>query len=230
MIIVVDKPIGWTMYQLIQHHRKKYPNEKISFAGRLDPIAFGKVKLLVGKEDVRKNISETWCDKRYKFKLICGIKTDTFDILGLAKIEDLTRIPTSILVGKHLQEYPPYSSVIISEYKMPYWQCTKRGLPVKNRPTREIIIHELQETKRNNRKLKANDLLNMIINRINLVSMITFRQEEIIERWKKLLIGLETEIRVIEYETIISSGGYVRWICEQMNGCAMDIERLEFIE
>ena len=56
--------------------------EKVAFAGRLDPLAFGKIRLLTG-EDIKKKDVEQSHDKIYSYYVIHGFQTDTYDILGL---------------------------------------------------------------------------------------------------------------------------------------------------
>ena len=53
-ILSVYKPLYLTPYQLIQQLKKNYPeyaNEKIGYAGRLDPLAHGVLLLMIGEEN-----------------------------------------------------------------------------------------------------------------------------------------------------------------------------------
>ena len=55
MLIEYEKQIGESMQQVINRFKQDYNldlKEKVAFAGRLDPIAFGKIKLLTG-EDIK---------------------------------------------------------------------------------------------------------------------------------------------------------------------------------
>ena len=51
MPIKIYKPIGVTPVQLVEKYKKENSiDEKVSFAGRLDPMAHGEMVLLVGDE------------------------------------------------------------------------------------------------------------------------------------------------------------------------------------
>jgi tRNA U55 pseudouridine synthase TruB len=221
-IILVNKPIGWTMLDLIQHFKHLYPDNKLSFSGRLDPMAFGQVKLLID-EDVKNNISESDCYKTYRFNFIENILTDTYDILGIPKISNSKNF-NLLNTGWYEQEYPPFSSVIIKEHNLPYWQCMRRGLIVKNKPTKHVEIKDIKIL--SNELLTKDVFLKEIKSRFNLLTKFTFRQDEIYEKWEDLDFK---QVNVIKMEATISSGCYIRWICNEMNGCAYDIERIKYI-
>lgn len=219
MIILVDKPLGWTMLDLVNYYKNEYPNKKISFAGRLDPIATGKVKLLLD-DSIKLNIEESSGFKKYSFNLIHGIQTDSYDILGFPKVVGKSNLITT---GVYLQEYPPYSSVLIKEHKLPYWQCTKRNLIVTDKPTKEIEIKDI--TVKNTFIIEKDKLIDTIERIFDTLSKDTFRQKEILESWKKLDF---TNVEISECEAVISSGCYIRWIANQSNCCAFGINRLEY--
>ena len=84
-------------------------SKKISFAGRLDPMAYGLMILLVGDECKKQDL---YCgkDKIYEFNIIYGFETDSLDILGISKKIDKKVIDYKKLTGKKLQQYPVYSS------------------------------------------------------------------------------------------------------------------------
>ena len=51
MPIKIYKPIGMTPVELIRNYKKEnHIKERVSFAGRLDPMAHGEMVLLVGDE------------------------------------------------------------------------------------------------------------------------------------------------------------------------------------
>lgn len=226
MIILGYKPIGWTMLDLVKEYQKKYPNEKISFAGRLDPMAFGVVKILIGNESIQKNISECEGYKVYSFDLIHDFQTDSFDILGIpTKSRSLASKLKLLLPGEYIQEYPKYSSVIIKEHKMPYWQVTKRGLKVSEIPTKKINISSIETTEE--KYINRNDFIELIEKQFNLLTKETFRQKEILEKWKEQDFE---NIKITNYVVTISSGGYIRWVANQIGGCAINIQRIKYLD
>lgn len=221
MIILGYKPIGWTMLDLVKEFQIDYPNEKISFAGRLDPMAFGVVKMLIGDNDIQKNVSESEGYKVYTFDFIHSFTTDSYDILGIPKKSDFFN---PIDIGEYLQEYPPYSSVIVKEHKLPYWQVTKRGLNVNQKPTKKITISSFE--KNDEKIVSKSKFIDIIESQFNLLTKDTFRQKEILECWKELDFE---NIKITTFTVTISSGGYIRWIANQMGGCTMNIQRIKYL-
>jgi len=148
--------------------------------------------------------------------------TDSYDILGIPKVSAGF---TPILSGEYIQEYPPYSSVLIKEHKMPYWQVTLRGLKVSEIPTKKISISSIEKLEE--KIISKNDFIQLIESQFNLLTKETFRQKEILDRWKKLDFE---NVKITIFTVTISSGGYVRWIANQMGGCAMNIHRIKYLD
>jgi tRNA U55 pseudouridine synthase TruB len=221
MIILGYKPIGWTMLDLVKNYQKDYPNNKISFAGRLDPMASGVVKILIGNDDIQKNLSESEGNKVYTFDFIHSFTTDSYDILGIPKQYNFFN---PINIGEYIQEYPPYSSVIIKEHKLPYWQVTKRGLYVNEKPTKKITISSFE--KMSEKLISKNEFIDIIENQFNLLTKDTFRQKEILEKWKEHEFD---NVKITTFTVTVSSGGYIRWIANKMGGCAMNIHRVKYL-
>src|SRR5262245_8184953 len=92
-VLPIYKPVCLTPNQLIEQLRNKHPeyqNEKIGFAGRLDPMAHGLMLLLIGYEN--KNRTEYLnLDKTYYFKILLGVETDSYDLLGLITSTNLSQ-------------------------------------------------------------------------------------------------------------------------------------------
>jgi tRNA U55 pseudouridine synthase TruB len=223
MIINYHKKIGYTMNDIIDEIKQLYHVKKVTYAGRLDPLAYGSVIILTD-DDIDKRDSYMKKDKIYEFKIVNGIQTDTFDILGLITNNHQTII-NEIKLGLQIMEYPPYSSVPIKEYNKPYWYCALNNLPIINKPSKEINIYEL--IKLDEIKYNKNELLEIIDEKISTIKKQTFRQKEIIEKWNNLL--MDDEYNISSYRVKLSSGGYVRYIADKLGGCAYDIYRKEYI-
>src|SRR5687767_12670821 len=94
-VLNIYKPIGLTPLQLIKLLKKSkegYKNIKMSFAGRLDPLAHGVMLLLLGEENKNRD-KYLSLDKTYEFKVLFGVETDTFDFLGILKDLDFNPFP-----------------------------------------------------------------------------------------------------------------------------------------
>src|SRR3989344_2680302 len=84
-VLVVNKPLGVTSFDVIRDLKKKFPGEKIGHAGTLDPLASGVLICLVGSDATKRQSEFMECDKEYIFDVLFGFETDTYDILGLVK-------------------------------------------------------------------------------------------------------------------------------------------------
>ena len=82
MPVFLYKPKGFTPLELVKKYKKDNNIKgKVCFAGRLDPMAHGKMILLV-KEECKLMNSYCNLNKTYEFIVLFGVKTDTYDLLG----------------------------------------------------------------------------------------------------------------------------------------------------
>lgn len=84
-MIIMYKQIGETPLQALQRlrrQRQQLQGERLSYAGRLDPMAAGVLPVLVGEENDRRE-EFLRHDKAYAFTVLFGVGTDTFDLLGV---------------------------------------------------------------------------------------------------------------------------------------------------
>ena len=231
MPIKINKPLGMTPLELITEYKKKNNiTEKMSFAGRLDPMAHGEMILLIGNECKNQN---QYCgkDKIYRFEILKNIKTDSLDILGIFEnIENIENIEhKKKYIGKFKQKYPKYSSINVNG--KPLWWWSKKKLLYKIEiPEKEVEIYnsKLLETT----KIKSNLLLQHIklkLSKLSEKSKKNFRYYEILHQWEKKLNNENNVYDILKYEMKVSSGTYIRKICEEMGGIAYDIERINII-
>lgn len=78
----VDKPVGWSSFQVVARVRKQTGVKKVGHAGTLDPFASGVLVVAVGKEFTRKIESVQAQAKGYLVRMVLGIETDTLDPEG----------------------------------------------------------------------------------------------------------------------------------------------------
>ncbi len=230
MIIQSNKNIGETMNDVINRFKKEYflrKEEKVSFAGRLDPLAFGKIILLTDSDKFKQ---DEFCnfDKIYTFSVLHDFQTDTYDVMGL--ISSFEKFNEIIFENKRLikQEYPPYSSktINVNGKMIKLWELAKENnLSDKEIPTKDVNIYYIKKI--NEKEIKGSELYELISNNINKVNG-NFRQKEILEKWNSV-INVDKIYNISDYETKISSGGYVRSIANNMNGVAFNIFREKYI-
>ena len=81
MIINIDKPIGWTSFDIVKKIKRITGHKKVGHGGTLDPFASG--VLILGTERDTKNLSEiSRSNKSYQAELLLGAKTNTLDPEG----------------------------------------------------------------------------------------------------------------------------------------------------
>jgi len=194
-IINLYKPVGLTPLQAIEKFREKhreYKNKKMSYAGRLDPMAEGVLLVLVGEEN-KKIRQYLGLDKEYRAEILFGFCSDSHDVLGIAEMGgQVGQIPTKELKkklkglkGLYEQKIPKYSSYRIKGRPMFYYAL--RGKEVED--VKKVV--EIKDIKINSvYKIGSGKLLKYVLKKINKVSG-KFRQEEIIDKWKEVLKGSE---------------------------------------
>ena len=82
--VVLEKEIGETPLSTAEQFRVTRPDLigiPLSYAGRLDPMASGKLLILLG-EECKKQTEYHDLDKEYEFSVLFGIGSDTGDVLG----------------------------------------------------------------------------------------------------------------------------------------------------
>jgi tRNA U55 pseudouridine synthase TruB len=230
MIIEFNKNIGESMNDVINRFKKEYflkKEEKVSFAGRLDPLAFGKIILLTDSDKYKQ---DEFCnfDKIYTFSVLQDFQTDTYDVMGIVNDYKVFNEVTFENIKSIKQSYPPYSSktINVGGKMTKLWELAKQNiLKDKEIPTKDVNIYYVKKT--NQREIKGSELYDLICNLINRVNG-NFRQTEILEKWHSI-IDVDKIYKVSDYETKITSGGYVRSIANNMNGVAFNICREKYI-
>ena len=81
MILSIDKPVGWTSFDVVKKVRGITKEKKVGHAGTLDPFASGLLIIGTGK-DTKVLTSISSKDKKYIAELTLGKTTDTLDTEG----------------------------------------------------------------------------------------------------------------------------------------------------
>lgn len=122
------------------------------------------------------------------------------------------------LVGKFKQAYPPYSSCRVDG--KPLFQWAREGtLNEIIIPTIEVEIFNLTLLENPTfYVLNSNEVEKLLLERICKVNG-DFRQNEIIEAWKKILFFANKEnhsFHIFRFKATVSSGTYIRSIANRM--------------
>jgi tRNA pseudouridine(55) synthase len=220
-LIILDKKEGETPLEALEVFRRKhkdYKDAKMTYAGRLDPMASGILLVLAG-EEVKNKEKYLRLDKEYEFEVLFGFATDTYDILGKVvkqgiAIEDLEKIIKNNLknfTGTFAQKYPIYSSKTVNGKQL--FEYGREGIEVEQ-PEREVKVKSLKLIKF--RKIDSKKLLANIEKRIAKVKG-DFRQKEILKIWQKKLKPLEAQsFTVANFKIKCGSGTYVRGIANSL--------------
>ena len=233
-VIWTFKPIGWTPKDCITHLKENpdMKNNKLSFAGRLDPMAYGLLPIIVNDTKNQKQMELRDSYKTYQFKFIPGLQSDTYDILGLVnklnKFDGIKNIDIDAIKNIKKQNYPAYSShCIFDEYykkKVPLWKLAKENRLPDILPERNVDIKDIQIL--NTKLIKKDELLNNVFERINkLTNKSGFRNDTILKCWQNL--DLDKEYKIYHLESTVSSGTYIRSIANTLGGIAYDIFRIK---
>lgn len=234
-IIPLFKHIGETSLQAIERLRACYPNElagvKLSYAGRLDPMAEGLLLVLVGEENKNRE-KYLGLDKEYTVEGLLGFESDTYDLMGIIRRVHLPKVYTIVgggekvpkfltsEINKYLecnigvitQKYPAYSVKTVRGKSL--WVWAKEGrLNEIEIPTREVEVYSAHlETVST---IDKGALFEQIKHRIERVRG-DFRQEDAIRSWESALATDETEYPFFKLRVSCSSGTYIRTLVHEL--------------
>lgn len=230
-IIWINKPLGKTPKECVDEVRSTLglSDAKIGYAGRLDPMAYGLMPLVVA--DVRNTVMDrlNLQEKTYEWKLILGLSSDTYDVLGIPHPATLN--PTIPVVGPLEQDYPPYSSKTVyddtKKKKIPLWSQSKSSTVQKKLPSHTCTIYSIEELSR--KECTAQEILATVENRVaRLDGSYDFRQALILTKWHELMHKTNTTYTILHMRAKVSSGCYIRGIGNSMGGICYDICRVAF--
>ncbi len=222
-MILFHKNEGETPLEAIGRLRVERPDiagEKMTYAGRLDPMAEGVLPILVGEECKEKE-KYTGCDKEYEAEVLFGFRTDTGDILGLVtktkearnfSREEIEKVIFEC-VGKQIQTYPVYSSKTVDGRAL-HEIARANELGEIEIPTRKIEIYSIDFL--GTREMSGEELFLQIRDRVQKVHG-DFRQKEILETWQKNLYNQKEKIfQIVQIKVKCSSGTYIRTLAENI--------------
>ena len=149
-VLLLDKPIGWTSFNMVQKVRHLTKVTKVGHAGTLDPLATGLLIICTGKFTKQIN-TYMGMTKEYTGTLVIGATTPTYDLESepenFQSIDHITeaqiKAATKQFIGAILQ-MPPQHSAIKKDGKRLY-ESARQGIEVKVDP-RPITIESFEIT------------------------------------------------------------------------------------
>ena len=214
---VILKKVGETPLQALEAFRGKEhiaAEVPLTYAGRLDTMAEGKLIVLSGDECKKKEVYNG-LDKEYIFEILLGFTSDSQDVLGIVEevkkeesfSEKEIRKATRSFLGKNTFPYPAFSAKKVDGKQM--FEHAKEGtLSDIEIPTKESVIYSLGYSGKQVRSLQS--VINEALAKIDASQGGDFRKEEIRAHWEKLRTLEKKYVMIFKFKTIVSSGTYIR--------------------
>jgi tRNA pseudouridine55 synthase len=147
-MLLIDKPLRWTSFDVIRKLRNVFKIKKIGHAGTLDPLATGLLIVCTGR--FTKKINEYMgMPKVYVATLTLGAITPTYDLESKPEqhqsFEHITQQDIDNTLQKFtgaIQQIPPAHSAIKKDGVRVY-ELARQGIEVKLEP-RLITIYEIK--------------------------------------------------------------------------------------
>jgi tRNA pseudouridine55 synthase len=157
-VLKLDKKTGETPLECMNRFKEEnpeYEGEKMTYAGRLDPLASGVLLVLVG-EECKKKDKYLGLDKEYELTILFGFSTDSQDILGLTEeqktgsvevLGNYKKADFEIMLKKFektfMQKYPRFSSKTVNG--RPLFEIAKvEGICKDDIPEKEVQIKKIE--------------------------------------------------------------------------------------
>ncbi|MEX0649009.1 MAG: tRNA pseudouridine(55) synthase TruB [Balneolaceae bacterium] len=150
-VILMDKPLEWSSFQVVKYVRNRIPAKKVGHAGTLDPLATGLLVLCSGK--ATKSISQIQeLNKTYVAHIRLGASTPSFDAALETDqtapwkhiiLPDIQNIVNQQFTGEISQVPPIYSAIKVKGKRL--YKLARRGEQVEIEP-RNVVIHDIKIT------------------------------------------------------------------------------------
>src|SRR5690606_39210850 len=149
-IILMDKPMNWTSFDVVRKVRNLVKTKKVGHAGTLDPLATGLLIICTGK--FTKRINEFMAqEKEYTGQFTLGATTPTYDLesepsnfISFDHLKDDEIKNATLQFTGEIMQVPPAHSAIKQKGKRVY-ELARQGIDVVLEP-RKLFIREFEIT------------------------------------------------------------------------------------
>ncbi len=224
--LTTEKKMGETPLQALERLRaeKQIPQSiSLAYAGRLDPMASGKLLVLTG-EECKKQERYHALDKEYIFEVLLGVSSDTHDVLGITTgkhpiAPDIHNVHEVLkeLVGQITLPYPHFSSKTVNGKPLHTWTLEGKldtiAIPTKTSRIYAMELHGI-------RTIDSTTLAREIQEKIGTVETVTeerkalgrdFRRKDVLASWDQVLTLFPDEsYSILTIRCVASSGTYMR--------------------
>ncbi len=150
-MILVDKPLEWTSFDVVNFVRARFNVPKVGHCGTLDPAATGLLVLVFGKFT---RLSEKFSgeNKTYEATVLLGTETDSQDsdgeVIATGDYSGVTREACAAALAGfegEIMQIPPMVSAVKRDGKRLY-ELARQGIEIEREP-RPVTIHRLEMTR-----------------------------------------------------------------------------------
>ena len=151
-MLLIDKPLHWTSFDVVRKLRGLVRTGKIGHAGTLDPLATGLLILCTGK--YTKRINDYMAkEKEYTGTITLGASTPTYDLESEpVALRDPAFVTPAVLeeviagrfTGEIMQIPPAHSAIKVGGRRV--YELARKGVEVKLEP-RPVVIKEFAVTR-----------------------------------------------------------------------------------
>jgi tRNA pseudouridine(55) synthase len=218
-ILKLFKFLGETPLECLMRFKAENPDYKevkMTYLGRLDPMAEGLLLVLAGDTKAKKEYLEL--DKTYEFEVLWGVRSDSHDILGMVEpgefpnqLEKRMGPLLKKIREKTSQKYPLFSS---KSFGGDFLKARDQKVDGYDLPEKNIKIFSLEHI--HTRTMAGWEILEEVTTRLALVKG-DFRQKEALSSWRNALGPRMNEFCLIsKFRADVSSGTYIRGLAEEM--------------
>lgn len=231
--VVLEKAVGQTPLQCAEAWRATqspaFKDVPLAYAGRLDPMASGKLLVLIGDEC---KVQEQYhkLDKAYTFSVLFGVATDTADVLGRIQKSDPStptsnaiKIATKKFIGNIELPYPHFSSKTVQGKPLHVWTLEGRLNEI-TIPTNASTVYKLKFLK--TQTLTGAEVYAAASQKIESIPPVTdsrkalgndFRRVNVRADWGTFLTTYQdTRFVIADFYCVASSGTYMRTLAEEI--------------
>jgi len=228
--VTIEKEVGETPLAALEKYRavhEELTNVPMAYAGRLDPMASGRLLVLIG-EECKKQKTYHELDKVYDFSVLFDVSSDTGDVLGRlsyrspSNIQNLEKV-IKTFKGDVTFPYPHFSSKTVQGKPLHVWTLEGKIGEIEI-PTYTANIRSLTCTGTETKT--GREIAEEALQKIETIPPVTeaskalgrdFRRDDVRSDWKvfKEMHAADT-YTIAHFTCVCSSGAYMRTLSEEI--------------
>lgn len=228
--VVLNKKVGETPLTAVTLWKQRHPtyaDVPVSYAGRLDPMASGKLLVLIGDE-CKKQTAYTGLDKEYVIEVLFGVGSDTGDALGIvsssaqAVTKDALQKALVAECGAHERAYPIFSSKTVNGKPL-FLHALEGTIDTIRIPTHQEHIYTIKQKKFET--IEAKTLQSRVASYLVKVPTTQepskmrgadFRIAEVRASWQKVFAHPQPSYVVVTLRVACGTGTYMRSLAPRL--------------